>query len=36
LLEQPARAATTVAAATMPTNIPRFATGLLCLVADCW
>jgi hypothetical protein len=33
LLEQPARTATTtVAAAAMPTNILRFATGLLCLV----
>jgi hypothetical protein len=34
LLEQPAKPATTVAAAAMPTKIRCFATGLLCLVAD--
>jgi hypothetical protein len=34
LLEQPAKPAITVAAAAMPTKIPCFATGLLCLVAD--
>jgi hypothetical protein len=34
LPEQPAKPATTVAAAAMPTKIRCFATGLLCLVAD--